>query len=408
MADSARLRSRFIRVVLESFQRYTGGNALPRLRARLPERLQNVLASRVLKARESTETVSLSDGAELLLSMDEICGDSRGELMQRAAEDLGRRILLESSALAHSELADTVARLRAPLEHPFVQVPVLFQLEPSRTGFHLTVGVEGYPRAARVLEAFAIGYIRAAAPFFGHRVRDALEISSSVVTDRAFIEARYETRRSTLSQHPEPIVRPHIDRRALKRRPSSVQKSLVAEVERILNRASQPPEARSLSPAPFSRAPTPTPGSVRPSNDSMASRATAVRATNSSQNDGLPPGAERYRSSRPHDERMAAGRDSAANHNSLRRPATSQNGDAPAERDSAASPATQAVVTQAVVTQAVASDGLASDGLWRRATIPKAPRIPEFDTSSSSNRGDGPPKPAATPTGTDVADRVRR
>ena len=227
------LRSWFLRNVLEATERQLGVSAVTTLRAKLPPRLATHASLERLRASAAQGSVPLEEGAELLLSIDSLLGDGSGKLLETIGVDLASRVLSQGTSVARAgDLPGTVIRLQAFLEHPFLDVPLLFELRRNATGFTLTLGVIGHSRATRALRHLTIGTIIAAERFAREVGSDTLQISGDNIADRATIGARYFQEEEQAVEEPPPSRRP-----TLSRPPSA---SLSAEVERIL-RSSSPP-----------------------------------------------------------------------------------------------------------------------------------------------------------------------
>ena len=243
------LRSWFLRNVLEAAERQLGAPIVAGLRNRLPPRLAAHASLEGLRASAALDTVPLHEGEELLLSVDSFLGDGTGKLLESIGVDLAARVLSQGSSVARAgDLAGTVARLQAFLEHPFLGVPMVFELRRSPTGFSLIVGVTGHSRATRALRHLTIGAIVAAERFAREVGADNLQISVESIADRSNISARYlPVAEIVVEDQPPPSRRPPSTR------PPAA--SLSAEVERILRstaptrvreRDSQPPESTTV------------------------------------------------------------------------------------------------------------------------------------------------------------------
>ena len=249
------LRSWFLRNVLEAAERQLGAPAVSSLRAKLPPRLAAHASLEQLRASAALDTVPLDEGEEILLSVDTLLGDGTGKLLESIGVDLASRVLSQGGSVARSgDLAGTVARLQAFLEHPFVGVPLLFELRRNPTGFALTIGVTGHSRATRALRHLTIGAIVAAERFARQVGAEHLRIAAESIADRSMLTARYLPLESAEEEQPPPSRRP-----APARHPAA---SLSAEVERIL-RSSVPP--RTSDPMIPVAAPVPDSSRARPS-----------------------------------------------------------------------------------------------------------------------------------------------
>jgi len=234
---------------LEAAERQLGAPAIAGLQGRLPPRLAAHASLERLRASTALDCVPLEEGAEILLSLDSLLSDGTGKLLESIGIDLAARALSQDgSPLRSGDLAGTVARLQTFLEHPFVGVPLLFELRRNPTGFALSVGVTGHSRATRALRHLTLGTIIAAERFAREVGAETLKLSAENIVDRSNISARYLPAASkVVEKAPPPSRRP-----AAARTPAS---SLSAEVERILRTAAparpveedpQPPESMTL------------------------------------------------------------------------------------------------------------------------------------------------------------------
>ena len=162
-----RVRSRFLRACVEIIHQETAGAALSRLREGLPPQLRGVLRD-VLSTRESDASVDLGPGLELLLGIDGVlCGGS-GVVTTRIAASLASRVLSQSAGLVTvGDAVTTLQHLRAPFEHPFLDVAVHYHARRSPDGFTLELNMPHEQRAARWLTSAGLGYAKAATQFSG-------------------------------------------------------------------------------------------------------------------------------------------------------------------------------------------------------------------------------------------------
>ena len=228
------LRSWFLRNVFEAAERQLGVPAVAGLHAKLPPRLAPHAALERLRASAALDTVPLEEGEEILLSLDSLLGDGSGKLLESIGVDLTARVLSQGGSVAlPGDLAGTVARLQAFLEHPFVNAPLFFELRRNPTGFCLTIGVTGHSRATRAWRHLTAGAIVAAERFAREVGAENLRIVAESSADRTNLSARYlPLEDSVLEAEPPRSRRPPPMR--------SHATSLSAEVERIL-RSSVPP-----------------------------------------------------------------------------------------------------------------------------------------------------------------------
>jgi hypothetical protein len=238
-----RFRKWFLRDVLDHAERREPG-ALARLIARLPDRLRAQVDLGELRSSSPDDTLGLDDAEELLLSVDAILGDGSGRLLEGPGADLATRALGRCGLGVSGDVVATLARLRVPLERPFVDVAVTYELRPTPTGFTLTVGVVGQPRSTRLLRALTTGAIRAAFLYCREATSDTLRLFAETLGDRARFDARYKTVDSEPLAAALPSSKPAQARRSRTLRPTATP--LSDEVERIMTRAglSTPPPLR--------------------------------------------------------------------------------------------------------------------------------------------------------------------
>ncbi len=251
------LRSWFLRNVLEAAERQVGAPAVASLRAKLPPRLATHASLEQLRASAALDTVPLDEGEEILLSVDTLLGDGSGKLLESIGADLASRVLSQGGSVARSgDFAGTVARLQAFLEHPFVNVPLVFELRRNQTGFALTIGITGHSRATRAMRHLTIGAIVAAERFSRQVGAEHLRIAAENSADRSTLTARYLPLEANEEQAPPP------SRRTPPARTPTA--SLSAEVERIL-RSTVPPRTSD----PLIPVAAPVPESNRPRSSSQ-------------------------------------------------------------------------------------------------------------------------------------------
>jgi hypothetical protein len=288
MGESARLRSWFLRNLLEAAERELGAPAVAALPARVPSRVRAHLSLDRLKSSAALDTLPLDEGEEALVAFDQTLGDGSGKLLERVAcEMLARQLVQAVAAVRVGDLFGTVARLRGPLEHPFVDASLTFDLIRTDSGFTLTVGVLGRPRASRLLGHLATGAVLAAERFAREAHAGPLRVDTEAFADRSRVTALF---RRASSAPPPPIVDPT----PVSRRSSGASRltgTLSDEVNRILDptlvgeraRArrdstppgpdSSPPSSRFPSEGPTLRRnvePLPKPDSVPPLRSSSA------------------------------------------------------------------------------------------------------------------------------------------
>jgi hypothetical protein len=249
-----RLRSWFLRGVLEALERQYGTTALALLAEKVPRRLLPHASLDRLRASAALDTILLDDGEELLLFIDTLLGEGTGRVLEAIGQELAARALHQGGVAKFGDLHGTVARLQAFLDHPFVDTPTVFELKRTDLGFQLAVGVVGRPRATRVLRHLAVGAVTAAER--AAREGGGMKLNSELMADRATLAVQYQRAEQPLRTDSEPPPT-SVRRPAHSMRPPSLSQ----EVERIL--ASHKPPGK-----PVPRA-TPVPGSYRHSQPSV-------------------------------------------------------------------------------------------------------------------------------------------
>jgi len=293
----ARLRLWFLRNLLEAAERELGAPIVANVPARVPARLRAHLSLDQLRATAALDTIPLDDGEEALLAFEQALGDGSGATLERVAcEMLARQLVQAAAAVRVGDLFGTVARLRAPLEHPFVDVPIQFELMRIPSGLRLTIGIAGRPRATRLLGHIATGAIHAAERFARETHVEPLRLELETFADRARIDAHFR-RPSTAPPAPDPIPASRRSSGATRLVPS-----LSDEVARILDssrsneriRPSDEPARRLGSDTPAPRS-DPNPRSdpapkSDPDSRTQSSPADAAATTPSSRPSRPPPG----------------------------------------------------------------------------------------------------------------------
>lgn len=268
------MRAWFLRNLLDAAERELGAAAVAQLPERAPARLRSLLSLERLRSTAALDTIPLDEGEEAILAFEQVLGDGSGRTLERVAcEMLARQLVQAAAAVRVGDLFGTVARLRAPLEHPFVDAPVTFELERIPTGLRLTIGIAGRPRATRLLGHVAMGAIHAAERFARETHVEPLRLAVQTFADRARIDAHFR-RPSSAPPAPDPVP--------ASRRSSGTSRlmpSLSDEVARILDSSlggerprtsdepvSRPPESVRPPAAPDGKSPgsVPPPRSSRP------------------------------------------------------------------------------------------------------------------------------------------------
>lgn len=231
-----RLRSRFIRTLIESMQVGAGTETMTFLQALLPERLRIMLTDEVMAANPSNQSVSLEDAEALLFEIDAATADGSGRGLENAGRGLAARILTEGTdGFAVGDLLSAARRLEAPLAQALVDASLTFEVDIQPNGFTLAMGVAGRPRFARLLQHVATGYIQSAATGTGS-AGALLRTHTETFGDRGRLTVEYRDQDpAPTSQRPVPSQR---------RRPPVAMRAggLAAEIERILGRSSAPAE----------------------------------------------------------------------------------------------------------------------------------------------------------------------
>jgi hypothetical protein len=250
----SRVKSRFIRAVVETVQQQTAGGALTRLRGGLPAYLLGLLSRDVLGQIERDATIDFEAGIELLLAIDRVlCGGS-GVVTSRATSALASRVLSQSSGLiVPGDSLATLQHLRAPFEQPFVDIDLRFHARRTPDGFLLELQLPGRPQGTRWLCSAGLGYAEAAATFSG-KGSSRLRFHTELKGDLARVVGRQLA--SGIMTLPGARLPSREERqKSVATRRRSPGTNAVREVDQILSRASS--AVTSLGPS------TPRPGVVR-------------------------------------------------------------------------------------------------------------------------------------------------
>jgi len=201
----ARLRAWFLRNLLEAAERELGAQVVAELPARVPSRLRPYLSLDRLRATAALDTIPLDEGEEAVLAFEQALGDGSGRTLERVAcEMLARQLVQAAAAVRVGDLFGTVARLRAPIEHPFVDTEIQFDLARTPSGLRLTIGIAGRPRATRLLGHIATGAIHAAERFARETHVEPLRLELEAFADRARVDAHFR-RPSTAPPAADPV-----------------------------------------------------------------------------------------------------------------------------------------------------------------------------------------------------------
>jgi hypothetical protein len=164
-----RLKSRFVRALVETLQQETAGTALPRLRHGLPPHWLRVLSREVFASTDQDATLDLDTGIDLLLAIERLLSAGTGKVMIAAAASLASRVLYGSPGLVvPGDTLRTLRHLRAPFEQPFLGADVRFVVAGSELLYSLELALPELPTAARWLAWTGVGYVQAASSFSGH------------------------------------------------------------------------------------------------------------------------------------------------------------------------------------------------------------------------------------------------
>lgn len=240
------LRTRFVRDLVEGFERDGRAEAVDEALRRVEARLSTLGVRSALRAATHADTLDVADAEELLFGLDAAVGDGTGQLLERLATELFARILAQGTLSISGDLMGTVARLQAPLEHLFVGLPIGFDLSKKRDGFVLFLGVGGRPRTARLLRHLTVGAVRAAQRFARQGMTDEVVLAAEALGDRVRLEARLGGA-APLPQAPTPPPKPPRRTASRTTNPSRphlpTTKPTLEAVDRIIRRASVTPPA---------------------------------------------------------------------------------------------------------------------------------------------------------------------
>jgi hypothetical protein len=205
MSEGApRIRVWFFRNLLEAAERELGSGQLAGLPMRVPARVKPHLTLDRLRAASPIDTLSLDEAEEATAAFELALGDSSGRLLERIATDMfGRQLAQAVGVVRIGDLFGTVARLRGPLEHPFVDASLHFELTRTATGFQLTLGVAGRSRATRLLGHLGVAAVHAAERFAREAQAEPLRVQLESVGDRARMTVRF--RRASTIPPPSPL-----------------------------------------------------------------------------------------------------------------------------------------------------------------------------------------------------------
>lgn len=238
------IRTRFVRDVVEGFEREARPDAFEDALTRIGVRMSTGNVRAELAAASHADTLGVADAEELLFGLDTAFGDGSGRLVERFATEQFARVLAQGSFVVAGDLHGTVARMQAPIEHLFVALPFGFDLTKRRDGFQIFVGVSGRPRTARLLRHLCVGAIRASQRFAREGMTDDVAVQTEILGERAKIEVKLGTAaesESLLAKRPPKPVRARPDPKRDTSRPHlPTTRPTLEAVERILRRSVLP------------------------------------------------------------------------------------------------------------------------------------------------------------------------
>lgn len=280
-----RLKSRYVRALVETLQQETTGTALPRLRHGLPPHWLRVLSHEVFASTDQDATLELDTGIDLLLAIERLLSAGTGKVMIAAASSIAARVLYGSPGLmVPGDTLRTLRHLRAPFEQPFVDAEVRFAVDGSEPAFALELALGGLPTAARWLAWTGLGYVQAASSFSGHdpaHYRFEPQLSGELVR----ISARRIHNTGAVDLPSSSATRPALRSVPVRRRTPPT--NAAARVEQILSRA-QSPRSPDGSGEPASRSTLPPPSVTPRASSAPPSRVAAPSAATPAQSGTRP------------------------------------------------------------------------------------------------------------------------
>ncbi len=264
-----RLKSRFVRALVETLQQETAGTALPRLRHGLPAHWLRVLSREVIASTDQDATLALDTAIDLLLAIERLLSAGTGKVMVAAAASLATRVLYGSPGLVvHGDTVRTLRHLRAPFEQPYLGVDLRFAVDGSQRAFALELALAGLPTAAPWLTWTGLGYLHAASAFSGHDPAH-LRVEPLLSGELVRISAR-RAQPSTAQLPASAAARPQLRSTPVRRRTAPT--NAAARVEQILSRAQSARAAESQG-TPAMAAPLPASAPARTSSAPPSSAA---------------------------------------------------------------------------------------------------------------------------------------
>ncbi len=160
------VRTWFLRDVLALAERERGAGAMAFVSSAFPERVRQSCSKQVLQDSGPTATVPTADAEEFLSAIDGKLGDGTGKFLEELGTELTSRTLSQTGgSVIVGDLHGTLARLRVPFEHPFVDMRISYEVTRTPGGLCLEVGALGHPRLTRILRHLATGSVHAAQRF---------------------------------------------------------------------------------------------------------------------------------------------------------------------------------------------------------------------------------------------------
>jgi len=239
------LRTRFVRDIVEAFERERRPELVEDVLKRLEARLSQPEVRAALRSAAHADTLDVADAEELLFGLDAALSDGTGQLLEKLATEQFARVLAQGTLSVTGDLMASVARLQAPLEHLFVGLPIGFDLSKRRDGFVLFLGVSGRPRTARLLRHLTVGAVRAAQRFARQGMTDDVALDTEALGDRVRLEVRLGVAPTLAAQAPPkpPRKGPAPQRPSRPHLPTT--KPTLEAIDRIIRRASITPPAMS-------------------------------------------------------------------------------------------------------------------------------------------------------------------
>jgi len=236
MDPMGRIKSRFVRALIETAEPELTGGALTRLRHGLAPHWLRVLSRDIFGPVEPDATLALDAGIELLFAIERVLSGGSGAAMVRASGALAARVLARSPGLVvPGDLLRTLQHLRAPFEQPFVDTGLGFSVQGTRSGFVFETELPEQPGAVRWLGWAGLGYVQAAASFSGHHTSQ-FRFETKLVADLARITGRRaHTGLVDLRESRPPAAASDATGRSVRRRPPPT--NAAARVDQILGRA---------------------------------------------------------------------------------------------------------------------------------------------------------------------------